>query len=537
MRLYSLARRGQALTEWAVGISVIALAVIISLSLVFGGVGGVFSGITSSINTVTGPGSSPSSGPAPGATLTCISITPLGTQLLPISIPLGGSQQFTATGHYSDGSNSGDLTSTVTWSTYSTVATINSSGLAQGISGSTEGPDPINAQMGTPGGTIYQCPQSWITVTHGDLTGVALTPATASVAVGQSLQFTVAGTYADNTVANITGAVTSWTSSAPSVATVDSGGLALAVSSTLGDTTTITATISSFSPTAVLTIADGTGVTIPPETSVTAPWAWTPEWPPTESSSCLAPTPPTPSLPYGVWSSLANPPAQPVGGGGTLTPLVTGAGGAGTLETPFNPDKGYSLQFPHSFPVGSTITVLLRVTAPADYDQALDAGISDPTANAQAQGISNHVQLGVSVYGVGGGGATLMEGPLGLYNLPPVQTPSINLTAVGAQGSQNLAAGLGSTVWMQLVVTHNDRTDPTTATMWVDGQQNNPTTSFGNVNHARNPGPLDGISIGVSGSHVDAGGDQGTVWTPYPSNTGATWSIDYLAVSSTMGCN
>lgn len=62
------------------------------------------------------------------ATLSSITISPLGT-----TISVGGTQQYTATGTYSDGS-SRDVTGSVTWtSDYTNVATISTAGLATGV--------------------------------------------------------------------------------------------------------------------------------------------------------------------------------------------------------------------------------------------------------------------------------------------------------------------------------------------------------------------------------------------------------------------
>ena len=67
------------------------------------------------------------------ATLSAITLSPIGA-----SISIGGTQQYTATGSFSDGS-SRDVTGSVTWSSsYTNVATISTGGLATGVgSGST----------------------------------------------------------------------------------------------------------------------------------------------------------------------------------------------------------------------------------------------------------------------------------------------------------------------------------------------------------------------------------------------------------------
>ncbi|MBK7249343.1 MAG: Ig-like domain-containing protein [Gammaproteobacteria bacterium] len=67
-------------------------------------------------------------GSPPPPSLTTISVTPAAP-----SVALGGTQQFTATGRYSDGSTQ-NLTTTATWSSSDrSVATIASGGLATSV--------------------------------------------------------------------------------------------------------------------------------------------------------------------------------------------------------------------------------------------------------------------------------------------------------------------------------------------------------------------------------------------------------------------
>jgi hypothetical protein len=94
------------------------------------------------------------------------------------------------------------------------------------------------------------------------LDSVQLTPPTQSVAVGQTAQFTAVGTYGNANHAstqNLTSAVT-WTSSAPSVATVSASGVATGVSA---GSTAITATATGYSgpvsSTAALTVTGTSG--------------------------------------------------------------------------------------------------------------------------------------------------------------------------------------------------------------------------------------------------------------------------------------
>ena len=170
------------------------------------------------------------------AALISIAITPAtGT------VPAGRPLQFYATGTYTDGSTQ-DLSSLVTWSSSAPpVATINAAGLASGlIVGSTT----ITAASGTVQGTAM------LTVTSPVLTSVAVTPANASIAAGETQQFTATGTYSDGSVQNLTNAAT-WTSSGPAIASVSPSGAAVALA--VG-TATISATAGSFTGTASLTV-------------------------------------------------------------------------------------------------------------------------------------------------------------------------------------------------------------------------------------------------------------------------------------------
>ncbi len=85
-----------------------------------------------------------------------------------------------------------------------------------------------------------------------ELTGVAITPATASIAVPTTQQFTVNGTYNDLSTGDVTQDAT-WSSSDPGVATVSSAGIATPVHA---GTTTITATVGGHSASATVTVTN-----------------------------------------------------------------------------------------------------------------------------------------------------------------------------------------------------------------------------------------------------------------------------------------
>ena len=127
--------------------------------------------------------------------LVSIAVTPANP-----SISSGTTQQFTATGTYSDSSTQ-NLTSSVTWSSTNTaVATITSGGLATGVG---TGSATIQATSGSISGSTS------LTVTRV-LVSIAVTPANASIAKGLTQQFTATGVFSDGSTPNLTSAVT-WT--------------------------------------------------------------------------------------------------------------------------------------------------------------------------------------------------------------------------------------------------------------------------------------------------------------------------------------
>src|SRR6266446_5486764 len=196
--------------------------------------------------------------PLPGTapTLLSIAVTPANP-----SITKGTTQQFTATGSYSDGSTQ-NLTNSVSWSSSNTsIATVTGSGAASAVG---VGASTIQAASGSLTGSTT------LTVTAAVLSSIAVTPANPSIAKGTTQPFTATGTYSDGSTQNLTNAVT-WSSSNTSVATITSAGVASGVAtgtstiqaasgSVIGSTTlTVTAVLSSIAVTpANPSIAKGT---------------------------------------------------------------------------------------------------------------------------------------------------------------------------------------------------------------------------------------------------------------------------------------
>jgi hypothetical protein len=175
------------------------------------------------------------------------------------SIAVGQTQQFTATGLYSDLSTA-DLTSSVTWTTSSgSTATISNAagtqGLATGVANgavTVTATDPSSSIPGT----------AALTVLPAVLVAITVNPPIATVAVGQTKQFTATGLYSDLSTADLTSSVT-WSTSDGTTASISnaSGSQGLATGVAVG-AVTVTATDPSTSipGTAALTVSPGTPV-------------------------------------------------------------------------------------------------------------------------------------------------------------------------------------------------------------------------------------------------------------------------------------
>jgi uncharacterized protein YjdB len=173
-------------------------------------------------------------------TLVSIAVAPMS-----FSVAAGATRQITATGTYSDGTNK-DITSSVAWSSSNvSVASVGSTGLVTGIGAGTASITAAlsglvaNAAVTVPG-----------TVPPPPLVSITVTPATATVIVGSTQQMTATANYSDGEQIDVTGSAT-WTSSAPTIATINSVGLVTAAAS---GNSTITATYQTKAATAAIAV-------------------------------------------------------------------------------------------------------------------------------------------------------------------------------------------------------------------------------------------------------------------------------------------
>ena len=169
--------------------------------------------------------------PPPPATLTGISISPAQ---VPNGLPIGVTQQFTATGTYSDNSKQ-DLTTSVIWSSSApATASIDGNGLA---TGQTMGTTDITASSS--GLTSDAAALEVVNPTLQTIT-VAPVTVTSPLAVGRSMAFTAEGVFDNNQSYDVTNYVT-WASSDPVVASIEPTGVVTAHNDVPSDTTNISA--------------------------------------------------------------------------------------------------------------------------------------------------------------------------------------------------------------------------------------------------------------------------------------------------------
>jgi len=137
------------------------------------------------------------------------------------SIRVGATQQFAATGSYSDGSTR-NLTSAVAWSsTVPSVATISNTSGSQGLATSAAaGQSTIQATysaiIGSTTLTVMPAPT---------LQSITVTPGNSDIESGATQPFTAIGSYSDASTQDLTASII-WSSSVPSSATISAAGLA-----------------------------------------------------------------------------------------------------------------------------------------------------------------------------------------------------------------------------------------------------------------------------------------------------------------------
>jgi hypothetical protein len=206
------------------------------------------SGVTSGVVTITATSGSIHATATLTVTVAAANLTAINVAPAALSIPVNTTQQFTATGAYSDGS-SRDLTALVSWGSSTSAATVDANGLASGVA---SGTTTISATLGAISGSTT------LTVNAPVIVLITVSPDGLTLGAGIKQQYTATATYTDGSSQDLATGVT-WTSSDNGIAGIDSNGLA----TTAGQgTVTITATAGAFSDTATLTVVPASLISI-----------------------------------------------------------------------------------------------------------------------------------------------------------------------------------------------------------------------------------------------------------------------------------
>jgi hypothetical protein len=189
--------------------------------------------------------------------LTVTNAALMSIQLSPVDATLyvGVSQQYMATGIYSDGSSQ-DISALVNWtSSAAAIATINSSSGAQHgvVTAQTAGTTQISATSGAISAA------STLTVSDVSLSSIVVTPLNSMVTVGLSRQFIATANYADGRSFDVSRSVV-WASGDTLIATMNANGAlnsGLATGQSVGSAQ-ISATFAAVSGSAMLNVSNAT---------------------------------------------------------------------------------------------------------------------------------------------------------------------------------------------------------------------------------------------------------------------------------------
>lgn len=412
--------------------------------------------------------------------LNSITVTPSS-----VSIATGQTQQLSALGAYSDGTTQ-DLTTQASWSSSaSNFVTVSTAGLATGIS---SGSATIIATLGSIHGTATA------TVTAILLNSITVTPSSASIATGQTQAFTANGIFSDGSTTDITFSVV-WSSSATSIATVNSKGLATGSSAGLA---TITATSDTVTGSAALNVTpaalgsidispDGQTIPVGGQVQLTLTGSYSDNttqdianaaW--SSSDSTTASVDPATGIVTGVANSNGNPVAITASAGGmttTTTVYVTSAVPESLTLTPATA----------SIASGTTQQYAVNAIYSDGSIQPVLAGLSWSSSSATTAGISpSGLATGLApgpttitvVFGALTGTAALTVTPATLTSMVVVPTSP----TVGINGDvQFTATG---------IFTDNSTQDLTSQATWI--------SSAANVALINNAGLATGLSTGTT---------------------------------------
>jgi 6-phosphogluconolactonase (cycloisomerase 2 family) len=419
------------------------------------------------------------------------------------TLAAGLTQQFSATGGYSDGTKK-DITTQAAWSSSQpAIASVGATtGLATAVASGTA---TITATLSGVTGTVT------LTVTAAALESVTITPPSPSLPAGVTQQLTATATYSDKSTINVTSMVT-WNSSTPTVATVTPAGLVSAVSP---GTSTISATYNSTTVTTVVTVTNATvaSIAVTPATStlpvgvqqqlkatatltdgshsdVTASATWTAAGTTTPAAATVSTT--------GLVSAVA-------AGSSTIAAAVNGVQGTATVTVTSETLASIAIT-PASISIANTTKTQLHATGTYTDTTVHDitAQVTWTSGQPTIASVSNAPNLEGQVMGLAPGTATITATLSGISSTSSVTVTGatlMGLTISVPDPNIYIAPSLGSTQQATAIGTFSDSTtqDLTTTVTWTSSAPAVATVS----NAAGSQGLITGAGAGTSNITAD----------------------------------
>jgi trimeric autotransporter adhesin len=449
--------------------------------------------------------------PAP----TALVITPANP-----TIRVGATQQFAAVVALEDGTTQ-TVTNQASWTTSSgTIASITTSGGGGGGPGGGGGrglATGIAAGQVTVTATYSNLTATTtLTVTKAVPTSLVVTPPSPTIQVGQTQAFVATMVYDDNTTANVT-AQASWTSSAPSVATIQTSGgggggpggggpggggggaaVGTASASAIG-VSTISATFDGFTGTATLTVVDPplASVQVTP-TNPTVPLSATQQF---AATAVFTDNTRRDVTTLATWSSSDSSIALVNGQGANIGRLTARAEGKATITATYNGVSGSSV-----VTVATVQSITVTPTNPTTVvglplSFAATAALSNGTSLVVANGVdwvsSDSTTATVTANGlatpVKSGSATITATYLGKSGSTTLTVSSATLSSI-AVAPASVSVAVGGNQQLTATGTYSDSKtyDLTTVATWLPASSSIATVS----NAPGSAGLLTGVAAG-----------------------------------------
>lgn len=484
------------------------------------------SGLTTGIATGAATITATINGISGNTTLTVTSAVLQAIDVSPTipSIQHGTSQQFIATGTYSDNTTA-DVTAYVTWSSSNTgVATISNAPGSNGLAASVAaGTTTITAALsGFSGGTT-------LTVTAPTLNSIQITPLNPSISIDLNEQFYATGSYSDGSSADLTQAVT-WSSSNTAVVTVSnaagSNGLVTPVSAS---TATITAAFGGTSGTSTVTVNPATLVSIAISSSTgTIVVGTTEQFTAIGTFSDTSTQDMTASV---LWTS-SNTAIATISNTGGTNGLATAVGAGATTITAAFGSVTHTATLAVTAPTLNTITITpanasfapggtVQYTATGNYSdgtsQNITASVTWKTASKAIATVSNTGATKGQVTLVAVGSTTIsatMAGTAVTGSTPVTVSSSITLTSISLTAASSHLA-IGSTLQFTATGHYSDSstTDLTKTATW--SSSNTAVATIKNA-PAKSKGLATGKGNGTATISAVASGITGTTTLTVP---------------------